>query len=295
MTDMATTIIAVRRLLQDRPDEDYITVALDADDTPATVNDITKWGKGQVWEATDGTDAAELILVRSIDESASTVAIKRAHEDSDAASHEADVVFIKDPRFRYNTIAQAVNTAIDVNLYHEGVYDLQEHSVTSNSDGSWDYDAPASDCQEFLSVAQYTSSSVEPYFLANGLEYESLPVNIHTSLYGNGKMFRIRTNIGTPGTDVYYVTCAHPLAIGTLTTAQERIVQWLAAAYLLEWTEPHRTAGPTNQGDRTVRPNTAIQTAAYFRNLAARAISNERARLKQINPPRKIWRRATGV
>lgn len=291
MTTMADTIVAIRRLLQDAPDEDFITLGVDADDTPFTVNDITKWGKGQVWEATDGSDDCEVVLVRSTDESADTVAVKRAHADSTAASHDADSVWLKDPRFRYNTIAQAVTTVLDTDLYGEDVYDLQEHTVTSNSDGSRDYDAPNSECREWLSVAQLVGTMTEPYFLRSGLEFHRLPVNVASAIAGTGKMFWIGTNIGTPGTDVFYVTCTHPLTLDTLTSAQERIVQWLACAYLLEWTEPHRTAGPTNQGDRTVRPNTALQTAAYFRQLATRAMANERARLRKLNPPQRNFRR----
>lgn len=292
MTDMATTIAAIRRLLQDNPDEDYITLAVDADDTSFALNDVTRWGKGQVWEATDGADDAELILVRSVDEANSTATVKRAHADSTGASHDVDTIFLKDPRFRYNTIAQAVNTVLDVDLLQEDVYDLQEHTVTSNSDGSTDYDAPNSGCREWLSIAQLISGMTEPYFLRSGLEFSRTPINVNTAIAGTGKLFQIRTNVGEPGTDVYYVTCIHPLTLTTLNAAQERIVQWLACAYLLEWTEPHRTAGPTNQGDRTVRPNTAIQTAAYYRNLASRAVSNERAQLRKINPPQRIFRRA---
>ncbi len=67
----------------------------------------------------------------------------------------------------------------------------------------------------------------------------------------------------------------------------ERIVQFLSAAYVLEWTEPHRLAGPTNQGDQTVRPGAAIPTAAYYRQLAEELMSKRRRELEETFPPKR--------
>src|SRR5262245_23681100 len=119
MTDMPNTVANVRRILQDRPLEVYITTGIDADDTDIIVSDITKFQKGTVWEFGDGGDGAELILIRDTDEDTSTISVKREHEDSSATTHDADTVLFKDPRFRYNLVAQGIGTVIDTDLYHD--------------------------------------------------------------------------------------------------------------------------------------------------------------------------------
>jgi hypothetical protein len=291
MTTMALTVAAVRKILNDRPVEDLLGAAVASDSTTAiTPTDVTLYAKGNVWEFADGTDGAEMYLVRSVDDATPVLAVKRGHEDSTAVTHSNGAVMVKDPRFRYNTVAQAVNTTLDASLYEDGVYDLIEHQVTSNSDGSQDYNAPASTCEEFLAVYQKLSTMDAPEWFGSS-QFTRYPKNVDTSLHSNGKVFFIKLNLGTPGTDIFYITCAHRLTITTLTATQERIVQWLACAYLLEWTEPRRTAGPTNQGDRTVRPGQAVGTAAYYRQLAERTIAAEKARLRKLNPPKKEWRR----
>lgn len=278
MTTMALTVAAIRKMLQDRPDEDYLTALIAAAATTTmTVNDVTKHAAGVVWEFSDG----DLVLTRSVDESTSIVTIKRGHEDATAAAHASGAVILKEPRFRYNTIAQAVNLVLDADLYNEGIYYLNTHQVTSSATTDA-YNAPTSSCEEFVQVYQMTSTMTEP---RNVVDFTRIPDKVDTSLYANGKVFRINENMGTPGTELYYVNCKERLAIGTLSTPQERIVQMLAAAYLLEWQEPRRTSGPTDQNDQTVRPGANLPTAAYFRQLASKLMAKERSNLK-IKVPR---------
>lgn len=284
MTDMAATIANVRRILQDRPLEDFITVAIDADDESVTVDNISRFQKGQVWEFSDGADGAELVLIRDVDETTDTITIKRAHENSTAASHDSLTVVFLDPRFRYDYLAQATNNVLATDLYHNGVFELVEHQILSNADATRDYPAPSADCQEFLTIAQMPATFTEPYIFSPRFEFRRLPINIDSSLYANGRLFRILRNVGTAGVDLFYVTCAHYLSLDTLNSAQEKIVEFMACAYALEWTEPRRLQGPTNQGDRTVRPGQAAAQAAYYRDLAKRAIQNENAQIRQNLP-----------
>lgn len=292
MATMATTIAAVRRILGDRPVEDALGGAIAAGSTTTmTPTDVTQYARGNVWEFQDGATEADVVLVTGVDAETPAITIRRNHENSTGIAHSSGAILFKDPTYRYNTIAQAVNTVIESDLFEEQVWDLLEHQVTSNADGSADYNAPTSLCEEFLAVYQQTSAMTSPYWFG-AREFSQYPRNVDTSLYANGKVFFIRRNLGVLGTDIYYVTCKHRLTLATLTATQERIVQWLTCAYLLEWQESRRLGGPTNQGDRTVRPGQAPATAAYYRQLAQRALQAEQSRLRKLNPPTKVWRRA---
>ena len=288
---MALTIAAIRRILGDRPDEDALGGAIASGATTSfTPTDVTKYAKGNVWEFQDGTTEADVALVTAVDDATPLITIRRNHENSTGTSHLSGAILFKDPTYRYNTIAHAVNTVIAADLYDNGVYDLIEHQVTSNADGSADYNAPASTCEEFLAVYQKLAQDQQPYWFSPQ-QFTRRPHNVDTALYANGKVFFIYRNRGVAGTDIYYVTCAHRLTLSTLTSAQETLVQMLACAYLLEWREVRRLDGPTNQGDRTVRPGQGPGTAAYYRSIADRMIQNEKQRLRKLNPPTKVWLR----
>lgn len=290
-TDTPTTVANIRRILQDKPDEDYITAAItDTTSSTVTVNDITKWAKGQVWEFDDGDLGAEQILIRSVDASTSTPTFKRAHRDSAATTHLIDTVMLKDPRFSYDLVVQAINSVIDSGLYDEGVFNIVEHQITSSASTDY-YNAPTTACEEFLWVYQNINVGDPP---TDVRDFDRLGRNVDTNLWSNGKVFGIRENYGVAGTDIYYVNCKHRYTITTLDELRDgplHIVEWSACAFLLEWTEPKRLAGPTNQGDQTVRPGQGLADASYYRQLAKNAIANERAALKGLNPPYRIFRK----
>lgn len=288
MTTTAAQVVLVRRILQDDPEEDYLTEAVAASSTTTlTVNDVSKYSPGQVWEFDD--DTGDTFLVRSVDRSTSIITVKRSHKGSTGATHADNVVVLNAPRFRYDLISQALSTAVDADLWTERVFEIAEHIVVSSATADY-YNAPSANCEEFLAIYQDTASMIDPEWIR---DFGRLPRNVDTSLYAAGKAFRIRDNYGAAG-DNYYINCAHRLTLATLSTQQERIVQWLACAYLLEWTEPKRLAGPTNQGDRTVRPGAAPPTAAYYRSLAERLIASERSNLKNVNLPFRVFKKEGG-
>lgn len=293
MTTMAVTVAKIRRILADNPVRLHLNGAL-ADTTDETVTldstDIAKVQVGQLLEHDDGgATSAEQRQVISVDSTNSQFEAYRGFNGSTAATHADNSFMLINPRFPYDTVAEAVNAVLDTELFENGIYDLIEHQVTSNSDGSADYNAPASTCEEFMAVYQLISGMTAPEWFPS-TAFSRYPTNVDTSLYSNGKVFWIKQNLGTPGTDIFYVSCAERLTISTLTSTQERIVQFLACAYLMEWSDARRIQGPTNQGDRTVRPNQAVQTGAYYRNLAGPIMASERSRLRKLNPPAKVWR-----
>lgn len=283
MTTIALQVKSIRRLLQDDPLTDTLNAAVAAGSTTTmTVTDVTKFAVGQWWEFDD--DTGDKVLVTAVNSSTSVCTIRRSHRGSTGAAHSNGAILAKAPRFEYDTASQAITTVLDADLDGENIFDLLEHQITSSATTTY-YNAPATACERFMDVYQKTAGMLSPRRAS--LWFSPLPTNADTSLYANGKYFVIQGNYGTPGSDVYYVTCRHPLAIGTLTSQQERIVQFLACAYLLEWTEPKRLAGPNNQGDTTVRPGMANQTAAYWRALAEEQMSKEQQRLKMLFPPQR--------
>jgi len=280
---MSTTVAAIRRLLNDDPDETTTSASVSTTAaTTVTVTDITKFATGQTWEFDD--DSGELVLITAVADSTSTITMKRGHKDTTAATHSSGVVMMKEPRYYYDTVSQAVNYVLDSDLYSEGLFELQEHQVTSSATSDY-YNAPAAGCLRFLDVYQKTSSMYEPK--RSRLRYSEFPTNADSTLFANGKYFIIEGNYGTAGTDIYYVTCAHAMTITTLTTASQRIVELLGTAYLLEWTEPRRAQGPTNQGDTTVRTGTNIGTAAYYRSLAEELMAKEKRKTEELFPAKR--------
>lgn len=280
---MATTVAAIRRLLNDNPDTTTTTASVaSAATTTVTVTDINKFAVGQEWEFDD--DTGDVVLITAVTDSTSTITMRRSHRDSTAAAHSSGVVMSKAPRYFYDTVQQAVNYVLDVDLYHEGLYELQEHQVTTSATSDF-YNSPAAGCLRFIDVYQKTATMTEPQRAR--LRFSPLPTNADTSLYAAGKYFIIEGNYGTAGSDVYYVTCAHAYAITTLSTAAQRITELLATAYLLEWHEPRRLGGPNNQGDETVKPGASIGTAAYYRGLAEEMIAKEKRRTEELIPPQR--------
>ena len=280
---MATTIAAIRRILNDFPDEDTLGAAIAAANTTTmTVTDITKHFKGKVFEFDDAT--GDVVLETAVNGSTSVVTIKRGHLGSTAAAHLIGAVMLDNPRYRYDQITQAVNTVLDADLFHEGLFELQEHQITSSATTDY-YNSPAAGCLRFLDVYQKTSTMYEPR--REAIWYSPYPTNVDTSLYASGKYFVINGNYGVAGTAIYYVTCAHAYEITTLSTAAQRIVELLACAYLLEWSEPRRLGGPNNQGDITVKPGQSVGTAAYYRGLAEELMVKERRKTSELFPSKR--------
>jgi hypothetical protein len=283
MTTIAAQAKNIRRLLQDDPLTDTLDGAIATGATTTMgVADISKHAVGQWWEFDD--DTGDIALETAVNPSTAVVTIRRSHLGSTAAAHADACVIAKSPRFKYDLISQAITSVLESDLDGENIFDLQEHQITSSATTNY-YNAPSTSCERFMDVYQKTTGMVSPR-RAN-LWFSPTPTNADTGLYSNGKYFVIQGQYGTAGTDVYYVTCRHPLAIGTLTASQERIVQFLACAYLLEWTEPRRLAGPNNQGDTTVKPGDGNRTAAYWRGLAEEQMSKEQQRLRNLFPPQR--------
>ena len=292
MTTVALQVPLIRRLLNDDPIEAHLNGAI-ANGTEETVvvdsTDIAKVKVGQTWEHSVG---GELRRVISVDVDNNQFEAYRAWKDTTAASSHADNSFIYlDPRFSYAAIEQAINTCLDSDLFPD-IYQIVEHQVTSNTPANGTtYNAPSTACEQFLDVYQRTVSTDPPQ--RAGIRYTVFPQNVDTAHWSNGKMFEIQGG-KQDGSEKFYVNCAHRLDISTVTTREERILQFCAVKYLLEWTTPRRLQGPTNQGDRSVRPLDPTQTAAYWEQKFLKAKRDDEEWLRKQVPPRSLFIRSGG-
>jgi hypothetical protein len=288
MVTMASTVTAVRRLLQDRPLRVDLAAAITDTSTKTftvAAADIRHFTAGQTWEHDDGSASAELRIVEAVDTATNTVTAERGAHGSTAATHADASYILKEPRFTYDICAQAISTVIDAELYQAGIYEIVEHELTASATTNL-FNAPSSACEEFLRIYYRLDSNDD---FTDIKDFSRALYNVDTDLYANGRYAVIHSQ-PVAGTTMY-VNCKHKLTVTTLSAAQERITHLLACAYLLEWTEPKRTAGPSNQGDRTVRVGSGVGTAAYYRTQAERLIAKERSYLKRLNPPYRVWLR----
>lgn len=289
MSTLAGTVGQIRRILGDTPLRLALTAAI-TDTTTATFSvgssDAPLFGVGQTWEHDDGgTAGAERRKVYAVDETTPLITAYRGWDQSTAATHLSGSFILLDPYYPYDLVAQAIQTVLDADFESETIYDIIEHQITSSTTTN-SYDAPTAACEEFLSVFMKPSTAFSPIEIRDFTRY---PTNTDITLYSTGKFFWIGDNAGTPGTDVYYVNCRHALTATTLTATQDRIVQALAAAHLLDWKEPRRLAGPTTQGDRTVPTLAHARMAAGLRAEARRLMVVERSRLRTLVPPVRVF------
>lgn len=286
MATTATTVAAVRRLLKDNPIKLQLGAA-QSDTTDETTTliaaDIIKAKPGQTLEHDDGTGEQRRVL--SVDEANSQIEAERGYNSTTAATHSNSTYLLVNPRFPYEEVTLCITRALDM-FYDEGVYDIIERELTSSATTDV-YDAPASTIREILSVAMRPSAFTEPVYIT---DFDPYPRNVDTDLYASGLSIRISEVYGTAGTDVFYLNCKEKLTVTTMTAEQERILHDLVCADLIETEAFRRTAGPTNQGDRTLRTAEFLQVAAVRRERAMRAMRVQASNLRSLYPLKRNFR-----
>lgn len=288
MATYAGLVTSIRRLLQDRPMRAQLGAAI-SDTTTATMT-VTSGTQhlfqvGQMWEHDDynGATSSTSSEQREITAvSGTTVTGIRGANGSTAATHLNSTYLLLEPRFSYDRICQAVDAVIDGDLLSNDVYEIVEHQVTISTTTDA-YNAESTSCDHILDIYQRISATELPSYLSDWEQYR----NADTTLFANGRYFTVPTWRGVAGTDLLYINCAHALSVTTLNNKQQDIVEYLAAYYLLSWQEIPRSAGPTNQGDRTVKVGDQARLAGFFRDHGMRLMREEASRLKKLARPRK--------
>lgn len=291
MATVSATVAAIRSILNDRPVRARLSAAI-TDTTTETFTvdsgDASLFKVGDIWEHDDAngsTSATSSEQRRITAVNGTLVQAERGYNGSTAATHLTTTYLIKEPRWTYDRVYRALSTVLSTDLLNAGVYEIVEHQVTSSASTNT-YASPTSSCERILEVYQRINSGDAPQYLSTWVNYK----NVDTAIASTGKAFQVYENRGVPGTATYYVNCVHPLATTTLSTRQEPLVHFGAAAYLLGWEELRRSAGPTNQGDRTVQPGREAQLASYFRAEFQRLLKNEKQYLKRLTDPRREFK-----
>ena len=273
MTTMATTVREIRSLLKDRPATTALNdgTGINTTDTAIVVDDAPLVRAGTTYEFDDGSgDNAECI--KASNSNSLTMTAVRAVEGTTAASHSDNVVMLVDPLYRYNTVAATVNMVLATDLYQAGLYDIIEHEITTSATTNH-YNSSATTCERILNVYQdlTTSTTNEPKYL----HYQDYR-HIDSDKFSNEKYFVVFG--GTQdGTQILYVNCIHPLAITTVSEAQNYVVKYLAAARLLEWEDAHATV---DQNERKARVGDRARLARYFEDKGKRMLAAEVKRLQ---------------
>ena len=289
----ATETAIIRRELQDNPIEDTLGAAVSSTSaTNWTVTTGSLWIPGQIWESAEvSSTGAEQILVYTapISNVFTSGDIKRAHHGSTATTHANGSVFYLSPRFTADQICTAIDKVLAVDLYEQDVFEIVEHQITSSATTNV-YNAPSTSCEEFLEVYQVPNTGDRPIYLRN---FTRRLQNVDTTLYSNAKYAQIEENHGVPGTALYYVNCKHRLSITTITARQSEALRAKVCAYLLAQKDIPRTAGPTNQGDRSVKVGDQTRlSASYWENEYQRLVRQEAYELRQqFQPERRYIRR----
>jgi hypothetical protein len=284
MATLATMVADVRLELDDEPAKVHLNGAIANTTEETVVLDSGQTSKLQVdvrleHDDTSGEERRVLSITSTTDFEA-----ERGYRGTTAATHSDDTYLLIAPRYSYNQISEAITVALN-QVWTKGVYNIVERAFTSSATTDY-YNLPASTVKEILAVYQFPSTETEPTWLHNFSKY---PLVVDTDDYAAGYAIWIRENIGVAGSEQYNIICKEPLAVTDLSTQQEPIVKWLACAELLDGREPRRLGGPTNQGDRTVRPGETQRSSAWYRAKAEELIMGEKSDLRSRYPARRNW------
>ncbi len=277
----ATLVQRIRFHLGDKPWETTGSTA-DGTTTYIAVADGTEWSKGDVGEfVTDGD------TFRVSDVASNTLTTVRSYYGSTGAAHSASSRILKQPKYAYNEIVNAISATIQGFLPWPRVYKVASTTVTpSPSTKEW-YDL-ATDVMALCNVYQLTDST--PTKRIDYTEHHSnfrveLDRHLPASLVTSGIGIRFPGGIADVDNTVY-VTYAAKIT-DTVTTGNytdftdsnavvEAIVFGTVALLqgTLELRKPRRSASDTN----------TLQAASYFNRVFHSALAQTAKELQQNSP-----------
>jgi hypothetical protein len=278
-------VAAIRVELNDEPAKIQLNGAIANTTEETVVVDTPQTNKIQADTRLEHDDASgEERRVISVT-SATDFEAERGYRGSTAATHADNTFLLIAPRWTYRQITAAIDSAL-VQLYQKGVYQIvTTRELTSSATTNY-YNLPDAAITELLGVYQFPSGFAEPFWLAN---FERYPVVADTTDFAAGKALVIREQVGIAGVDVFKLITKERHTITTISTPVEQAVRFLACAELLDGREPRRLGGPTNQGDRTVRPGETQRSSAWYRAKADDLLTTEKQDDRFTVPARRNW------
>lgn len=173
----------VRRELEDEPQEDHLIAAASAGATEISVNQASIWLKDDVAEF--GDDSGEQVKVRMA--GTNTLTVKRAHNDSDAVAHANGATVLRNPRYAYGLIVNALTeTVAELWPY---AWAIREFSITPSSTENL-YALPP-DFIDLATLTQEQTGGTATAYAIYGTRGSGLTVSVRQGLgtgdFGTGK------------------------------------------------------------------------------------------------------------
>lgn len=262
---VATTITAIREIVQDEPWEAPISGAYTAGGTSLTIATYyTGLVEGDILDfAYDGTYEQFRVIPTP---SSSTVAVKIAHNGTTNANHASGAYFVKNPRFGTQQIVNAITHIVGTRLWPD-LWVPTTTTITPNPTVTNIYDLP-SDYESFISLVQTATGTIEDIVYVNTVqELLDVPTGISSTL----KALRIT---GWPRDDVNATLTYRAKPTTTnMTSAMEPVIALGVAAYLLR-TEAGEKADRFDEDDRPgrmLRSAQALERQFQFEKQQVRA------------------------
>lgn len=282
----ATLIQRVRYHLGDFPWE--TTGAAASGSSTVTVEDGSDWSEGQIGEfATDG----DTFRVNSI-EGGYDGNVLRSYAGSTGAAHTAGSRILRDPKFRYLEITNAISQVIEFMLPWPRIYKVTADTITPDPTNKAWYDL-AADALALVSVKQLYSTSdrsVQVYGPRHGQPRVSFQRGLPTSLVASGvgvafpDGFRhatntVNINYAAKITDTIATAAYADFSAGEAVTSA---IEYGAVALLqgtLELRRPRESAEDTDP----------LRGYSLFGRLFMKAMFNAEKELRQRSPLMHGW------
>lgn len=272
----ATLVKNVARLLGDVP---YTEIHTNDPPNPATSLTVasdatTRYEPGFYIDWMDD-GSYDIAIITAV--AATSLTVVAGQLGSTAADHAANARFRKNPRFWAKDIDKAIGDAIAGDLYPK-IFAIYDTTLTPSATNVY-YSLPAA-AEDVISVYQKPATGNDLMFLSGW----SVPRYVDTVLSATGKAIRIPAL--RHSSNSIFVQYTQIPAIGDLSEAQVRIIEYGACARLLE-----REGGEDVAKDRpqsgTLVPGQAIRDARWFRQEQEEMIAKERNILQRRFPARK--------
>ncbi len=278
----------VRKYLEDEPWEDKLTAGYTSGTTftSVTVNAPTKWGEGNIMEVDDNTGSQLKVTATP---SANPVAVKSGHNDSADSNHSNGVVLLKNPRFSYDLIYQALTNVCNSDLW-PAIYVVNLDEVTPVN-GTLLYAAPT-DIEDLVTVSQKTTGTPTDvgYFNTRGYPQMRLLFNVDADVSASYRAYRITDWFNTTNDiQVFYRAKINPDVVPDDQRA-ELVV--LLACYQILGAKEVPFGGEDlryTAANASVQSGGLRQDANWFRLRAAEVKAKCIADLRENNPPMKRY------
>jgi hypothetical protein len=185
---LANLVPRVRRLLEDEPAEDRLGKAIsDTTSETAVVGNPTLWAENSIIEFDDAS--GEQARTRGTP-TGNTLDIKRGHNNTTAATHLDGAVLLKDPRFAYDNIIEAMTRTVNDDFF-PWIWDTATDTITYDSTKNL-YNAATDFIDLIAAVQKSTSTVTDQHRYGTGYPAKAIHVerDVDTTIAASGVAYR---------------------------------------------------------------------------------------------------------